>query len=180
MLFKLNSNRTSKLFKPYLTVLLLLIVMGLTPLASAYTFTSYPITTPSLTPIELSSLEQSSLTLINRERAKYGISPLKADPYLNALAKKRAEEMLATKRITHILPTLGSPWTSLKMYNISYRSASENLQYGARSPYEAHLYLMNSWSHKTSILRRDFNNVGIAILPIGNGGQLQVQLFVGR
>ncbi|HHY18672.1 MAG TPA: hypothetical protein GX522_02130 [Firmicutes bacterium] len=178
MSLKLKTKRTSSFFISYFTVLTLVLVLGLTSVVSAATLPNY--TTNTLEPQELTSLEQTSLTLINRDRARYGIAPLKSDPYLNALAQKRAEEMIAKKRISHVLPTLGSPWTSLKQYNISYRTASENLQYGARTPYEAHLYLMQSFSHRTSILRRDFNNVGLAIVPNGYGGYLQVQLFVGR
>lgn len=141
---------------------------------------STPPTNTTLTPIKMSATEKSSLELINSDRAKVGASPLKEDQYLNALARKRAEHMLKTGTISHVIPDLGSPWTSLTTYKISYKNASENLQYGARSVVEAHMYLMNSHSHKTNILRKDFNSVGIAVIPNGKGGYLQVQLFAER
>jgi len=139
-----------------------------------------PPTSTTLQPITMTELEKSSLNAINNDRAKVSATPLKEDQYLNALAKKRAQHMLDTNTISHVIPDLGSPWTSLKSYNITYKSASENLQYGARSVLEAHMYLMNSYSHKSNILRKDFTHVGIAIIPNGKGGYLQVQLFANR
>ncbi len=172
----MQNNRTSLFLRSYsiFTILAVLIfTLGFATTTSAATL-------PSITPTSLSSNEQISLSLINSERAKTGAKPLQNDLTLNAIAEVRAKAMLASGRISHIIPVLGSHGTTLRMYNVSYKTASENLQYGARSPYEAHMYLMQSWSHRNNILNRNFTHVGIAIIPNGRGGQLQVQLFVGR
>jgi uncharacterized protein YkwD len=79
------------------------------------------------------------LTLVNAERAKHGVAPLKEDPRLDASAQMKANDEIAYDYYGHISPA-GSPNAGNSSHNyifstgISCIDSSENLDENSTSP----------------------------------------------
>lgn len=143
--------------------------------------TPTPTPTPSPTPsqVQLTADQQHMLDLINRERSKVGVAPLKIDSQLQRMAQVKSDEMVAQSYFSHTSPTYGSPFDMMKTFGISYTSAGENIA-GNSSVDGAHEALMNSPGHKENILNSSFNCVGIGITASPTYGKMFAQDFIGR
>lgn len=122
----------------------------------------------------LSSYANQVLQLVNQERAKAGLSALTTNSTLTAAANKRAQE--TKQSFSHTRPNGTSFSSVLKEYNISYRTAGENIAYGQRTPNEVVNGWMNSPGHRANILNADFNKIGIGVYE-SNGTIYWSQLF---
>lgn len=127
----------------------------------------------------LSTREKQMLTLLNRERTKRGLRPLTADSTLNRLAYLKSKDMVQRRYFSHISPTYGHPYTMLKRYRVPFRTFGENIGQG-RSVTTIHYMFMASPSHRSAILNRTFNRVGIGIVSGPGSGITVTELFVGR
>lgn len=127
----------------------------------------------------LTAAEQQMLNLVNQERRKAGIPPLKADMQLTKLARLKSQDMINRHYFSHQSPTYGSPFQMLKRFGIRYRTAGENIA-GNPSVQGAHAALMRSPGHRANILNRRFTHVGIGIKRGGPYGMMFTQLFIGR
>ncbi|MFZ5815201.1 MAG: CAP domain-containing protein [Bacillota bacterium] len=137
-------------------------------------------TTPTTTTTAgLTAAEQQMLNLVNQERAKNGLAPLKADLQLTQLARLKSQDMIKHNYFSHQSPTYGSPFDMMKRYGVSYRTAGENLA-GNSSVTGAHTGLMNSPGHRANILSTKYTHVGIGIAQGGSYGMMFTQMFVGR
>jgi len=117
---------------------------------------------PTLAPVKFLAEKQAMLDLINQERSKSGVPPLKFDEKLQEMAQAKSDDMVAKSYFDHTSPTYGSPFEMMKTFGISYRSAGENLA-GNVSVQAAHTALMNSPGHKANILSSSYNRIGIGI-----------------
>lgn len=122
--------------------------------------------------------EQQMLQLINEERQKRGLHPLKANLELTKVARIKAKDMIDNRYFSHQSPTYGSPFEMMKQFGISYRTAGENLA-GNQTVEKAHQALMNSEGHRANILNAQFTEVGIGIVSGGPYGKMFVQMFKG-
>ena len=119
------------------------------------------------------SLEYEILAEINARRAEAGMSELKMDKKLCALATIRAYE--CTISFSHTRPNGSSCFSLLKEYNYKGGSlAGENLLYASSSYTAARLVdvWMDSTSHKNNILSASFTKAGIGIFY--SGGRIYV------
>ncbi len=123
--------------------------------------------------------EQYMLQLINQEREKAGLSPLKMDKDLVKLARLKSQDMIDYNYFSHTSPTYGSPFQMMNDFGIQYRYAGENIA-GNRSVDSAHQALMNSSGHRANILNANYNYIGIGIVDGGPYGKMFTQMFVGR
>ncbi|MDA8220817.1 CAP domain-containing protein [Desulfosporosinus sp.] len=123
--------------------------------------------------------EQKMLDLINVERSKAGIAPLKTDTKLMEVAKIKAKDMVDNNYFSHTSPTYGSPFDMLNKFGVTYQTAAENLA-GNSTVEAAHNALMQSEGHRKNILNPSFNYIGIGIVPSPVYGKVFVQMFVGR
>jgi len=119
------------------------------------------------------------LDLINQERAKAGLGPLKTDAKLQNMAQAKSDDMVAKSYFDHASPTYGSPFEMMNKFGISYTSAGENIA-GNSSVDKAHAALMNSPGHKANILKSSFNYIGIGITASPSYGKMFAQDFIGR
>ncbi len=126
----------------------------------------------------LTADEQRMLDLINSERAKAGLAPLKANLKLTEVARLKAKDMIAKNYFSHNSPTYGSPFEMMRQFGISYRTAGENLA-GAPSVDTAHRNLMNSPGHRANILNPNYKEIGIGVLSGSQYGKIFVQMFIG-
>ncbi|MCM3338183.1 peptidoglycan-binding protein [Paenibacillus sp. MER TA 81-3] len=133
--------------------------------------------TPGNTGITLSAEEQQMIELMNQERAKSGLQSVKPNAKLMELARLKAKDMVDNHYFSHNSPTYGSPFKMMQSGGVAYKKAAENIA-GNRSVAAAHLALMNSEGHRANIMTKEFNQVGIGIVPGGPYGTMYVQMFI--
>lgn len=126
--------------------------------------------------VSLNANEQKMVQLVNQERQKQGLAPLKVNGELVKVARAKAQDMIDKGYFGHHSPTYGSPDEMLKKFGVSYRYMGENLA-GNSSVEGAHQSLMNSPGHRANILNGNFNQVGIGVVDGGPYGKMFVQLF---
>lgn len=120
--------------------------------------------------------EKQMLSLVNNERIKRGLHPLKADAALVKLGRLKAQDMIEKGYFSHTSPTYGSPFEMMRSAGVQYTYAGENLA-KAWSVTSAHNALMNSSGHRANILNENFNRIGIAVVKDGFYKYF-VQLFI--
>lgn len=122
--------------------------------------------------------EQQMIELVNQERARYGLAPLKVNLDVVKVARLKARDMVENNYFNHTSPTYGSPFDMLRQFGISYRYAGENLA-GAPTVGIAHQNLMNSPGHRANILNPNFKEIGIGVVSGSPYGKIFVQMFIG-
>ena len=127
----------------------------------------------------LTQEESSLLSLINQERQKNNLPTLEIDENLQNVARLKAQDIVDNNYFSHISPTYGSPFEMLKSYNISYKTASENIA-GNSDISKALDSWLNSESHKKNILSNIYNYTGIAVVDSIAYGKIIVELFIGK
>lgn len=110
------------------------------------------------------SLAMQVLSIVNSERAKYGLEALTYDSLLTSAANIRAEEIKTL--FSHTRPDGRSCFTALDEVGYSYRKAGENIAYGQRSAEEVMTAWMNSEGHRANILG-DYDYIGIGVYEKG-------------
>ena len=123
-----------------------------------------------------SDLEAKMLELVNEERAKAGLHPLKADPAETVVARAHSKDMFSRGYFAHTNPEGKTPFDRMKAAHIKFRTAGENLAL-AQTLEIAHTNLMNSPGHRANILNPKFNRVGIGIQDGGFYGLMISQEF---
>ena len=123
---------------------------------------------------KVGNFEAQVVALVNKERARYNLSPLEHRADIANVAEVKAKDMVDRTYFSHQSPTYGSPFDMLKQFNISYRSAGENIAQGQQSPEQVMNSWMNSPGHRKNILGSQFNSIGV-----GYYSGSWVQLFVG-
>lgn len=97
--------------------------------------------------------------LVNAERAKYGLEPLKKLDALTAAATERAWEV--SRYNSHTRPDGTSCFTVLTQYGLSLTKRAENIAYYSRTPQAAFNSLMGNYSHRDPILSSKFEYMGV-------------------
>lgn len=131
-------------------------------------------TTANSSSQSLSDYESQVLTLINAERAKYGLSALSIDSKVQSAAEVRANEI--TKSFSHTRPDGTTCFTALAQSGATYSKAAENIAYGQKSPQAVVDAWMNSEGHRANILTADFTKTGIGCVSV-NGTLYWTQFF---
>jgi uncharacterized protein YkwD len=121
-------------------------------------------------------LEARMLVLVNEERQKVGLKPLKFDPEMLVVARKHSRDMFARGYFSHITPEGKSPFDRMRREKVRFLSAGENLALG-QTLNICHRGLMNSPGHRANILNVSFGRVGIGILDGGIYGLMITQNF---
>jgi uncharacterized protein YkwD len=130
------------------------------------------------------AFQQSIVDAMNRERARYGLRPLRLDARLSLAANDRANDMFAKHYFDHVSPDGINPFTWVLNRGYRYSIVGENLALGFRTSSAVVGGWMHSPGHRENILTSAFDEVGIAI---GNGsptrgyrGPLVVALYGAR
>ncbi len=128
---------------------------------------------------DLNPNEKELLRLLNGERAKIGLSPLKVNLEATEIARYKSQDMIDNDYFSHYSPTYGSPFEMLRTFNIKYIYAGENIA-GNTSVKEAHESLMDSEGHKENILNPEFTHVGIGVKEGSKYGKIFTQIFITK
>jgi len=121
-------------------------------------------------------LEAEMLQLVNQERVKEGLHPVKADPELAEVARAHSRDMFAKGYFAHLNLEGKTPFDRIREAGVSYKAAGENLAL-APTLAIAHNGLMNSPGHRANILRKDFGRLGIGVVDGGRYGLMITQKF---
>ena len=135
-------------------------------------------------PASVSAAEQDSLTayanevvtLVNEERAIYGLAPLKASASLHEAAQLRAKETV--KNFSHTRPDGRGSATVLNDMGIGWRSCGENIAYGYKDAEAVMDGWMHSDGHRANILSTSYEYIGVGVAERG-GVIYCTQIFTG-
>ncbi len=137
----------------------------------------------TLQPATPTAFEQGVLDLLNQERARNGLAPVKMDPYLVQVARIKGQDMVKNGYYGHHSPTYGYSSSLLSTFGIQYRQSRENLTV-AGTPAIAHESWRSSQSHRENMLKPYWTHVGIGVTPRGGSssyhGYYVVEIFVQR
>lgn len=122
--------------------------------------------------------EQQILTLVNKERAVAGLSPLTMNGELSKVAKAKAADMRDKGYFSHTSPTYGSPFDMMKTFGIKYSTAGENIAKGYPGADAVMRGWMNSEGHKANILNVNFTQLGVGYVTDESGTGYWVQMFI--
>lgn len=128
---------------------------------------------------QLTPNEQEMVRLVNAERSKRGLTPLRVDLELAEVARFKSQDMIDNDYFSHYSPTYGSPFEMLKNFGIKYIYGGENIA-GNPTVKAAHESLMDSEGHKKNILNPNFTHIGVGVKEDSEFGKIFTQIFVGR
>lgn len=126
------------------------------------------------------SIENQVIQLTNQERAKYGLKPLKANWELSRVARYKSTDMRDKNYFSHTSPTYGSPFTMIKSFGLSYRSAGENIAAGQTTPAQVVQAWMNSEGHRANILNSGYTEIGVGYAEGGSKRYYWTQMFISK
>ncbi len=127
-----------------------------------------------------SEMKNNLFKLVNEERVKAGLNPLKESEVLDTTATDKANDMIAKNYWAHISPDGTQPWAFFGKVGYGYRYAGENLARDYSSSEATVVGWMNSPDHKKNILDSNYTETGIAVIDgslQGISTKLAVQHF---
>ena len=113
--------------------------------------------------------------LVNAERAKAGLQPVKANSRMMGAAEVRAKEI--ERSFSHTRPDGSGFSTVLTQNGVSFRGSGENIAYGQPTPEAVMETWMNSAGHRGNILNGQFTDIGVGYYENGSGVGYWVQVF---
>ena len=149
------------------------------PAAPSAPTPSTPASKGSIQPVEPNAFERGILDLLNKERAKSGLSPIKLDPQLVAVARVKGEDMVKNNYYGHG-SSYGYSGSMLGYFGISVKLSRENICQ-ASSAQMAHNSFMGSSDHKANMLKPWWTDAGIGVVrKPGSSLYYVVDIFVQR
>ncbi|MBI3366242.1 CAP domain-containing protein, partial [Candidatus Roizmanbacteria bacterium] len=118
--------------------------------------------------------------LTNQQREKNGLSDLSYNKKLSSAAQKKAQDMFNRNYWAHYGPDGVTPWDFILKSDYQYEFAGENLAKNFLFSQGVVDAWMNSVTHRENILRKDYSEIGFAVVNgVLNGEQttLVVQMF---
>lgn len=116
----------------------------------------------------------------NEQRVNNGLKPLTYNQKLATAAASKAQSMFANNYWAHFGPNGETPWQFITASGYRYESAGENLAKNFLYSKNVVSAWMNSPTHRENMLRKDFTEVGFAVVDgtlIGEQTTLVVQMF---
>ena len=129
---------------------------------------------------EFAAFQKEVVRLVNVERQKQGLGKLSLNAKLSNVATLKSQDMINKNYFDHTSPTYGSPFDMMKQFNISYKTAGENIAKGQKTPAEVVKAWMNSQGHRENILNKNYTEIGIGVAKEANGTLYWTQMFIGK
>ncbi len=121
------------------------------------------------------------ISLTNEARTSKGLSPLNENPLLNAVAEKRAQDMLEKQYFAHVSPFGEQASDIAQRIGYRYRIIAENIGSGR---FVTNQKIIDGWmqspGHRKNILSTDVEDLGAAIIKGNMNGEetwIAVQIF---
>ena len=121
--------------------------------------------------------EAEVVRLVNVEREKRGLSPLRENWELSRVARYKSDDMRSRKYFSHTSPTYGTPFDMIKSFGITYRTAGENIARGYSTPAAVVNGWMNSQGHRANILNASYTEIGVGYVA---DGSYWTQMFISK
>ncbi|MDO6353625.1 SafA/ExsA family spore coat assembly protein [Caloramator sp. CAR-1] len=128
--------------------------------------------------IETKALESEVVRLVNIERAKVGLPPLKENWQLSRIARYKSQDMINKNYFSHYSPTYGSPFQMIESFGLRFSAAGENIAMGQRTPQEVMNAWMNSPGHRSNILNPTYTEIGVGLAKDKAGRCYWTQMFI--
>ena len=129
------------------------------------------------------SSEAELIALTNRSRANAGLSTLKVDAKLTAIARWRSQDMIERDYFSHTIPGYGKVFNKLDEEGYCYTLAGENIGWNTYPADQAtaaiHQMFMDSSGHRSNILGERWDVIGVGAYT-GAGRQEDVDGGVCR
>lgn len=113
----------------------------------------------SAIPVTLAHADDMAAVLTKYRRA-HGLSAVKTDPQLTAIARRQAQAMAATGVMDH---SIAAPFSS-RISGVHTRMASENIAAGTKSWGATFRIWQQSSGHNANLLQSRANSVGVAMV----------------
>lgn len=126
----------------------------------------------------ISLQEKEVIRLVNLERKKRGLAPLKNNPQLSKVARYKSQDMISKNYFSHQSPTYGSPFKMMQSFGIRFTAAGENIAMGQKTPQQVMNAWMNSPGHRSNILNPRFTQIGVGLAISRNGRPYWTQMFI--
>lgn len=120
--------------------------------------------------------EREVIRLVNDIRIDNGLKKLAENWELSRVARYKSQDMHDMGYFSHTSPVYGSPFTMIKNFGLSYRTAGENIARGQKTPEAVVSAWMNSSGHRANILNSAYTQIGVGYVPDGN---YWTQMFIG-
>jgi uncharacterized protein YkwD len=105
---------------------------------------------------------QDVLNIVNQERYRAGLSPLRLHSQLTAAAQDHCNDMARHNFMSHTGSNGSSFVDRIKRHGYNFRSAAENVAAGQSSAQQVMQSWMNSPGHRNNILSPNSRDIGIA------------------
>ena len=134
---------------------------------------------PKIPPHSITEMDKEIISLVNKEREKEYLPPLKFSAKLYEAAYLHAYNMMHLEKMAHELPVRGMQAMTDRVSHVKYpwRSVRENVGQGYRSAQEAMKGWMESEAHRTNILSEDITEIGVASVRDKDGNFYFTQVF---
>lgn len=126
----------------------------------------------------IKALENEVIRLVNIERQRNGLAPLKQNWELSRVARYKSQDMINKNYFSHQSPTYGTPFQMMSSFGIRYSAAGENIARGQRTPAEVMKAWMNSPGHRANILSAVYNQIGVGAAKASNSTITWTQMFI--
>lgn len=110
---------------------------------------------------KVSGTEWEVFKIVNQERKKQNLSPLRLHIQLGEVARIKSKDMHDNGYFSHTSPTYGSPFEMMASFGLDYWSAGENIAAGQPDPANVMTSWMNSPGHKANILSTNYTHIGV-------------------
>jgi hypothetical protein len=109
------------------------------------------------------------IQLVNRDRRRLGLTPLRRSETLSESARRHAVQMARTGFAAHVLPGGKPPADRLARFDVATSRFHENVAM-ASSVDQAHTDLWASPSHRRALLDPTVNRIGVGVETVQTGG----------
>lgn len=120
--------------------------------------------------------EAQMVELVNQERVRQGLGPLRTEENLTSIARKHSRDMFERRYFSHYSPEGHDVGYRAKQDGIEYSLIGENLAY-APDVTTAHEGFMNSEGHRKNILDPAWSRIGIGVIDGDVYGKMFTQVF---
>ncbi len=120
--------------------------------------------------------EQKLLNLLNQDRARNGLPALTLDSEPSSAARTKSQDMLHNGYFAHEAPTLGNAAAMLNDRGYEDKGVGENIAHHA-SVEKADAAFLSSQAHRTIMMGRQWDKVGIGVEEDENGFVYVTELF---
>ncbi len=122
--------------------------------------------------------ETAMIRLVNEERRKQQLDPVRSDAGLRDVARAHSQDMFSRGYFAHVTPDGIDPFQRMDAAGITYSVAGENLAL-APTVEVAMTGLMNSPGHRANILKPEYTRLGVGCIDGGSRGKMFSQEFAG-